>query len=86
MLKRAKEVGYANWDWAARDPDLVCLRDDPEFLRLIEEGERKGYSWASTRPAAPCRPTALSREIAPMQEPPALQVTMLREFRLPAAE
>jgi len=25
MLKKARDVGYGNWDWAARDPDLRCL-------------------------------------------------------------
>jgi tetratricopeptide (TPR) repeat protein len=34
MMKRAKEAGYGNWAWAFRDPDLACLRDDPEFRRL----------------------------------------------------
>ncbi len=38
MMKKAKEVGYANWDWAARDPDLACLYDDPEFQRLCQSG------------------------------------------------
>jgi len=41
LLKRAGDVGYQNWDWLSRDPDLTCLHDDPEFLRLIEEGKRK---------------------------------------------
>jgi len=40
LLKRAGAAGYLNWDWLPRDPDLTCLRDDPEFLRLIEEGKR----------------------------------------------
>jgi tetratricopeptide (TPR) repeat protein len=34
-LKRAAEVGWHNYHWAARDPDLACLHDDPEFQRLI---------------------------------------------------
>jgi len=34
MLKRACEAGYGNLEWATRDPDLACLRDDPEFKRL----------------------------------------------------
>lgn len=34
MLKRAREVGYANLDWLSRDPDLACLHGDPEFERL----------------------------------------------------
>ncbi len=41
LLKKAKEVGFPNLDWAARDPDLACLRDDPEFQQLINEGPRK---------------------------------------------
>jgi non-specific serine/threonine protein kinase len=40
LLKRAGDAGYQNWDWVRRDPDLTCLHDDPEFLRLIEEGSR----------------------------------------------
>jgi len=42
LLKRAGAAGYQNWDWLSRDPDLACLHDDPEFLRLIEEGNRAG--------------------------------------------
>ncbi len=42
VLKKAKEVGFPNLDWAARDPDLACLHGDPEFQSLLEEGERKG--------------------------------------------
>ncbi len=34
MLQRAFDAGYGNMDWAARDPDLKCLSDDPEFQRL----------------------------------------------------
>jgi len=41
MLKRAKTVGWRNFDWGARDPDLACLREDPEFLRLLERGDLK---------------------------------------------
>jgi len=40
-LKKAGEAGYGNWDWVARDPDLACLRDDPEFQRLMQEGQAK---------------------------------------------
>jgi serine/threonine protein kinase/tetratricopeptide (TPR) repeat protein len=40
-LKKAQECGYANMDWAARDSDLACLRDDPEFQLLIGQGQRK---------------------------------------------
>jgi non-specific serine/threonine protein kinase len=35
LLKRAREAGYSNLVWAVRDPDLACLHDDPEFLRLV---------------------------------------------------
>jgi non-specific serine/threonine protein kinase len=35
MLKKAKAVGYANPDWAVRDPDLACVHDEPEFKELF---------------------------------------------------
>jgi non-specific serine/threonine protein kinase len=35
MLQRAKAAGYSNFDWVARDPDLACLRGEPEFEKLI---------------------------------------------------
>ncbi len=41
MIKKAVAGGYSNMDWLARDPDLNCLHDEPEFQRLLEEGERK---------------------------------------------
>jgi TolB-like protein/cytochrome c-type biogenesis protein CcmH/NrfG len=34
-VKKAIEAGYGNLEWIARDPDLRCLQDDPEFQRLI---------------------------------------------------
>jgi non-specific serine/threonine protein kinase len=40
-LKKATELGASNWDWIARDTDLICLHGDPEFERLIEEGRAK---------------------------------------------
>jgi non-specific serine/threonine protein kinase len=36
-FKKAVEAGYHNPDWAARDNDLACIHDDPEFQRLIKE-------------------------------------------------
>jgi tetratricopeptide (TPR) repeat protein len=41
-LKQAEEAGYSNVSWAARDPDLTCLHDDPEFKSLMEKVSRKG--------------------------------------------
>src|SRR5881396_3128787 len=35
LLRRAREAGYSNLEWALRDPDLACLRDDPEFQLLV---------------------------------------------------
>ena len=42
MLRRAREAGYSNLDWAARDPDLTCLRGDPDFERLISGATSQG--------------------------------------------
>jgi TolB-like protein/cytochrome c-type biogenesis protein CcmH/NrfG len=41
LFKKALELGYANRDWAMRDPDLACLRDDREFQSLLGEGPAK---------------------------------------------
>jgi non-specific serine/threonine protein kinase len=38
-FRRAKEHGYANLDWASRDPDLACLHGDPAFERLVEKSD-----------------------------------------------
>jgi non-specific serine/threonine protein kinase len=35
MLKKAKAAGYANMEWANRDPDLACVHDAPEFRQLF---------------------------------------------------
>jgi serine/threonine protein kinase/tetratricopeptide (TPR) repeat protein len=40
-LKRAQQCGYANMDWAARDSDLACLHDDPEFQKMIGQSQHK---------------------------------------------
>ncbi len=34
-LKKAVAAGYGNLNWAARDADLDCLHDDPEFRKLV---------------------------------------------------
>ncbi len=39
MLKKATEHGYHNSAWLARDPDLACLRDEPEFKALLGSAE-----------------------------------------------
>jgi len=38
MLKKAIAAGWGNPNWAARDSDLDCLHDDPEFRKLVGEG------------------------------------------------
>jgi Flp pilus assembly protein TadD len=38
-LKKAFAAGYGLKDWAAKDPDLDCLHDDPEFLKLVARNE-----------------------------------------------
>ena len=35
MLKKARAAGYANLDWVKRDPDLACVREEPEFQQLF---------------------------------------------------
>ena len=40
-FKKAVGAGYSNPDWAARDNDLACIHDDPEFQRIIKEHRRK---------------------------------------------
>ncbi len=35
LLRKAKDIGFPNLDWAARDPDLACLHDDPDFQALL---------------------------------------------------
>ncbi len=34
-VKKAFAAGYSNRDWAAKDTDLNCLHDDPEFQKLV---------------------------------------------------
>ena len=42
LLKKMKTLGFAQMDWARRDPDLACLHTDSEFLALV--GEEKAPS------------------------------------------
>jgi serine/threonine protein kinase/cytochrome c-type biogenesis protein CcmH/NrfG len=35
LLKRMKALGFAQLDWASRDPDLACLHNEPEFIALV---------------------------------------------------
>jgi non-specific serine/threonine protein kinase len=35
LLRRLKQAGILNADWARRDPDLAGLHQDPEFLALV---------------------------------------------------
>jgi serine/threonine protein kinase/Flp pilus assembly protein TadD len=42
-LKKAFVAGYGNRDWAAKDSDLDCLHEDPEFWKLV------GVDRATTR-------------------------------------
>jgi len=38
-LKKALACGYGNIEWVKQDPDLLLLRDDPEFQKLVERGQ-----------------------------------------------
>ena len=42
MLRKALAAGYGNLEWVARDPDLTCLREDPEFQTLVGQGRAGG--------------------------------------------
>ncbi len=42
MFRRAVESGFSNPDWAARDSDLACIHDDPEFQRIISQDLHRG--------------------------------------------
>ena len=42
MFRRAVESGFSNPDWAARDSDLACLHEDPEFKRIISQDLHRG--------------------------------------------
>jgi hypothetical protein len=35
-FKNAVAAGYANYEWAQRDPDLNTLRNEPEYLELMK--------------------------------------------------
>ncbi len=39
MLAGAIKAGWSNMDWVLNDPDLVNIRDDPEFKRLTSAGK-----------------------------------------------
>jgi transposase-like protein len=41
-LRKAIEAGYGEWELATLDPDLSCIRDDPEFGRLMDTLKRSG--------------------------------------------
>jgi len=41
-VKKAFAAGYSNRDWAARDTDLACIRDDPEFQTLVKRPDLDG--------------------------------------------
>jgi tetratricopeptide (TPR) repeat protein len=38
-FRRAVAAGYSNLDWAKRDADLACVREDPEFIQLVSGGK-----------------------------------------------
>jgi TolB-like protein/Flp pilus assembly protein TadD len=38
-LKKSFAAGYSNRDWAAKDSDLDCLHEDPEFQKLVGRSE-----------------------------------------------
>jgi non-specific serine/threonine protein kinase len=43
-LRKAIGAGYGEWELASLDADLNCIRDDPEFGRLMDTMKRSGRS------------------------------------------
>ena len=43
-VRKAFAAGYGNHNWAANDADLSCLRDDPEFRKLVRLDDRAAAS------------------------------------------
>jgi non-specific serine/threonine protein kinase len=39
MVKKAFLAGYSDPNWAAKDSDLDCLHDEPEFQKLVGHAE-----------------------------------------------
>ena len=35
-LRQAIEAGYAQFGWMRNDPDFASLRDNPEFIELLQ--------------------------------------------------
>lgn len=36
LLRNAVEAGYENYDWIKRDPDFENIREEPEYIELME--------------------------------------------------
>ena len=36
-LRKAITLGYTDRDWMLRDPDLECLKNDPNFKKLLAQ-------------------------------------------------
>jgi tetratricopeptide (TPR) repeat protein len=45
-LEKAVNAGFSEWDQAVRDPDLACVRDEPEFVRITKSMKTKNSSLA----------------------------------------
>ncbi len=41
LARKTIDAGYTNTPWMARDPDLACLHDDPEFQQLCSLAQPK---------------------------------------------
>ncbi|MCI0416059.1 protein kinase [bacterium] len=40
-LEKAASAGFTYYEWVERDPDLNCIRDDPQFHQILEQVRKK---------------------------------------------
>jgi hypothetical protein len=64
-LKKAFAAGSGNGFWAAKDSELACLRDDPEFRKMVGPDD-SAASWSF--PPSCLRVPRYAPAVAPSRE------------------